>query len=329
MAVSLHLASSPEATWENVVRRWFEKIAALGLRDQQPAAVVTASRSQAYFFRSCLLAEGKSLLGVTFLSPPLLREVLLRSHDPLVPLREHLRLFLSVTSEEFGDKNSDDETVLIAKSIARDPDSFLRAIDELRAAGWTLDEIDSPALREIAARFEEKVHECGFTFVHDADRIALAQARNLQPVFSNLLLFGFDSAHWPLWPLLEAGTLSSNEATVLLTDPRDDARDLDETWIGTWEEAFGPADVVPPSPAASRHPQSGQGEDGGEWRFESFTGPLQDEIHFIIGRDVTDQARAIVALAAKFLSDPHCERLGILFSARGALSRLVAAFLES
>src|SRR5213078_4083781 len=53
------------------------------------------------------------------------------------------------------------------------------------------------------------------------------------------------------------------------------------------------------------------------------------EVHFVIGRDTTQQARAIVALAAKFLADSHCERLGILFSGPGALPRLVATFLES
>jgi hypothetical protein len=329
MAVSLHLASSPEAAWENVVRRWFEKIVTVPLRDYQSAAVVTASRSQAYFFRSRLLAEGKSLLGVKFLSPPQLREILLRDSNLRVPLREHLRLFLSVTSEEFAGKNSDDETVPIAKSVARDPDRFLRAIDELRAAGWTFDEIDSPALREIAAAFEEQVRECGFTFLHDADRAALSRARNLQPVFGKLLLFGFDASHWPLWPLLKSGTLSAAEATVLLTDPRDEARDLDETWIGTWEETFGPADVTPPAPDASGLPLPGREKDEGDGRLELFTRSLPNAIHFVVGRDITHQARAIVALAAKFLAGPHSERLGILFSGRGALSRLVATFLES
>src|SRR5881275_3565149 len=87
--VSLHIGVSPEAAWENVVRPWFEKIAAL--KDQQPAAVVTASRSQAYFFRSRLLAEGKSLLAVKFLSPSQLRELLRRDGGQRVPLREHLR----------------------------------------------------------------------------------------------------------------------------------------------------------------------------------------------------------------------------------------------
>src|SRR5216110_1733645 len=312
--VSLHIGASPEAAWKNVVRHWLERIASRTLRDKKPAAVVTASRNQAYFFRSRLLAEGKSLMAVKFLSPPQLRELLLRRCDLPVPLREHLRLLLGVTAEQFASSSSDDETVLVAKSIAREPDRFLRAIDQLRAAGWTLDEIDSPALREIAARFEEQVRECGFTFVHDADSAALA---NPQPLFSNLLLFGFDAAHWPLWPLLHAATLSADEATVVLSDPRDEARDLDETWSGTWEETFGAAEVIP----ATNRVSTGSS-------VESLLVPASN-VHFVIGRDTTQQARAIVALAAKFLADSHCERLGILFSGPGALPRLVATFLES
>jgi hypothetical protein len=54
--VSLHIGASPEAAWENVVRPWFQKVATGALQDKKPAAVVTASRSQAYFFRSLLLA---------------------------------------------------------------------------------------------------------------------------------------------------------------------------------------------------------------------------------------------------------------------------------
>src|SRR5207247_7479371 len=150
---------------------------------------------------------------------------------------------------KFANKNTNGETVLVAKSIARDADPFLLALDELRAAGWTLDEIESAALREIAARFEERVHECGFTFVHDADRAVLAQA---QPLFSNLLLFGFDAAHWPLWPLLHAATLSADEASVVLNDARAEARHLDETWIGTGEAMFGPAEVIPVTNGKSR-----------------------------------------------------------------------------
>jgi PD-(D/E)XK nuclease superfamily len=312
--VSLRIGASPEAAWENVVRDWFERIATRALQDKKPAVVVTASRSQAYFFRSRLLTEGKSLLAVKFLSPSQLREVLLRGRNLHVPLREHLRLILAVTVEEFASKSTDDEKVLVAKSIVRDADRFLRELDELRAAGWAFEQIESPTLREIAARFEEQVRECGFTFVHDTDSAALA---NPQPLFSNLLLFGFDAAHWPLWLLLHAATLSADEATVVLSDPRDEARDLDETWIGTWEETFGSGEIIPATNGGSTGSL-----------VESLPVPASN-VHFVIGRDTTQQARAIVALAAKFLADPHCERLGILFLGPGALPRLVATFLES
>src|SRR5262249_8575688 len=150
--VSLLLSPSPEAAWEQVVRPWFEKIAADGLREERPIVVVTASRSQAYFVRSQLLEAGKNLLGVKFLSPPQLRELLLRGRDVNVPLREHLRLLLAIAAEELASENGNDEDALIAKSIARDPDHFLRALDQLRAAGWSFEEIDAPPLRAIAAK---------------------------------------------------------------------------------------------------------------------------------------------------------------------------------
>src|SRR5207302_10322474 len=156
--VSLHIGASPEAAWKNVVRHWLERIATRTLQAKKPAAVVTASRSQAYFFRSRLLAEGKSLLAVKFLSPPQLRELLLRGGDQRVPLREHLRLILAVTAEEFARKRRDDKTVLVAKSIAQRADRFQRAHDVLRAAGWTCDAFEAPAVRESVGRFGQRVH---------------------------------------------------------------------------------------------------------------------------------------------------------------------------
>ncbi|HZS16379.1 MAG TPA: PD-(D/E)XK nuclease family protein [Candidatus Udaeobacter sp.] len=322
----LFLATSPEAAWENVVRSWFETITTAGLREQQPSAVITASRSQAYFFRSRLLSEGKSLLGVKFLSPAQLRELLLRRRRLNVPLREHLRLLLAVTAEQVARENGNSEATLIANSIARDPDRFLRELDQLGAAGWTADEIDASAVRAIAAQFENHVRECGFTVVYDADRQALARAPESPAVFNKVLVFGFDGAHWPLWPLLRAATLASTCATVVLSDPRDEARDLDETWVGTWEQACGPAETVAPAPVALEHDASSEVIAS---RGDSFAPFLPADIHFLVGRDTNQQARAIVALAAKFLDDANCERLGILFSRPGALARLVATSLQS
>ena len=308
-SVSLHIGSSFSAAWENVVRPWFDIVRTKALSDPQPAAVVSASRSQAYFFRNQLLADQKSLIGLKFFSPPLLRESLLRESGLNIPLREHLRLLLAVTAEKFSAENADNEdSLLIARSIARDPDHFLRALDQLGTAGWSFNEIESPALREIAARFDKQVHDCGFTFVYEADRAAVRDADKSEPLFGELLIFGFDAAHWPAWPLLRAAALSSQKTTVILSDPRDEARDVDETWVGTWEETFGAAEVIPPAD-------------------ETSTSTLDS--HFVVGRDSSQQARAIVALTAKLLADPRCERLGILFAGAGALPRLVATFLES
>src|SRR5438552_5685535 len=315
--VSLHIGASPEAAWENVVRPWFETIGETAF-NVQPAAVVTASRSQGYFFRNQLLSSGKSLVGVKFLSPPQLRETLLRQVRLKLPLREHLRLLLAVTAEEFAAENIDnEESALVAKSTARDPDHFLRALDQLGAAGWAFEEIDSPPLREIAARFEKQARDCGFTFVYEADRAAVRSAEKSGALFSNLLLFRFDASHWPLWPLLRAAALVSEEATIVLNDPRDEARDVDETWVGTWEETFGVAEVIPAVDERSTSSTA-----------QALTTP-SEKIHFVIGRNTTQQARAVVALTAKFLADPKCDRLGILFAGPGALPRLVATFLES
>src|SRR5215211_2448321 len=317
MSVSLHLATAFDPAWENVLRPWFGRVAPHAFEQTAPVAVVTPFRSQAQLLRSKLLGCGISLLGVRFLVPAQLCEVLLRDTSLKLPLREHLRLLLAVTAEQFAIGNVAEEQLLVAKSIARDPNRFPRALDELRGAGWSFDEIESPALREIAARFDQQVHDVGFTFVQDADRAALAHAREYKPLFGDLLLFGFDAAQWALWPLLHAGAMCAATTTVVLSDPRDEARELDETWVGTWEETFGPAEVIPTTETTSPS------------LLESPVPMASGDIHFAVGRDTTQQARAIVALAAKFLADRACERLAIVFSGPGALARLVATFLES
>ena len=310
MRVSLHLTSSFDAAWESVILPWFEAAAPRTFEEPAPVAVVTPFRSHAHLLRSRLLAHDISLLNVRFLVPAQLREILLRNSGLKIPLREHLRLLLGIAAEEIAAKiESDQSGHLIARSVARDPDYFIRIFDELNAAGWSLADINQPALSEIAAGFDKICRQCGFAFVHEADRVAVANAEKLPARFSGLLLAGFNGAHWPLWPLLQAAVKSSLQATVVLNDPRDEARDVDETWVGTWEEVFGEAEPV-------GEPQGG-------------TGDHSPTIHFVVGRDTTDQARAIVALTAKFLCEKNCERIGILFPQKDALPRLVARFLES
>lgn len=310
MRVSLHLATSFNAGWDSVLRPWFESVAPHASEQTDPVAVVTPFRSYAQLLRGKLLAHGISLLGVRFLVPSQLREFLLRDTGLKLPLREHLRLLLAIAAKEVAAnfKNQQPDS-LIAKAVARDPDYFLRLFDELGAAGWGVTEVDQPILAEIVARFKQMCRDSEFEFVYEADRLAVTNAEKLPPRLSQLLVTGFDGAHWPLWPLLQAAVKSSGETVVVLNDPRDEARNIDETWVGTWEENFGEARPVPDRQTQERD------------QFE--------KAHFLVGADTTEQARAIVALTAKFLCETDCERIAILFPQKGALPRLVASFLHA
>src|SRR5262245_6243726 len=285
MRVSLHLATSFDAAWENMLLPWFEKIAPQTFEETAAVAVVIPFRTHAQLLRSKLLADGISLVNVRFLVPAQLREFLLRESGLKLPLREHLRLLLAIAAEEItANVESEQSDSPIARAVARDPDYFLRLFDELGAAGWDVAEVGQPVLASIAAQFKNMCRECGFAFIHEADRRAAANAAKLPPRFSQLLITGFDGAHWPLFPLLHAAVKSSQEAAVILNDPRDEARDIDETWVGTWEEIFGEAEPVP-EPYAKANRKTREKDE-------------LHKVHFLVGADTTQQARAIVALTA-------------------------------
>jgi hypothetical protein len=334
--VSLYLGASGQAAWENVLLPWFESVATRAFEDREPVAVVTPLGSHSAFLRQQLLEHHVSLLGVKFLSPPQLREILLRDSQAKLPLREHLRLLLSIAAEECFTRAGQSEEAernvdfaKIAKSVARGPDHLLRAIDQLSAAGWSFGDAGPAALGRIAEKFQELVRQCGFQMVHEADRAAAAAAVKNPPRFSDLLVTGFNAAHWPLWPLLRAAVASATKATIVLSDPRDEARDLDETWVGTWEETFGAAEPIAAetersTSALAELPRLPETPSEVKARADH---PI-DKVHFLVGRDATEQAKAIVALTAQFLSEKSCERIGILFPGPGALHRLVTTLLE-
>jgi PD-(D/E)XK nuclease superfamily protein len=328
--VSSYIGSSFPAVWENVLLPWFKGVARAALEIQEPVVVVIASRAQADFLRKQLLARGVALLGVKFLTPPQLRELLLRRSTLKLPLREHLRLLLAITADELANKSKDSSTqTSVAKSIARDPDNFLRAFDQLRAAGCELNELEPPILRELATTFEKRVHRSGFTLVHEADRFLVETANEAAIEFGELLVSDFDGAHWPLWPLLRATVRRSRRATVLLKNPRDEARDLDEAWIGTWEEHFGETDMTSSLPNETiAFSELTQPLESAAAVTERKSEPLP-HVHFLMGRDAEEQARAIAAVALSFLNESTCESVGILLPGPGALARLVAQALDA
>jgi hypothetical protein len=271
--------------------------------------------------RAKLLERGTALLGVKFLTPPLLRELLLVDRAAAVPLREHLRLLMAIAAESVATQHADDvDLAAIAKSIARSPDNLLRVFDQVSAAGWSFEEIGPPTIREIVTKFQKLVRQCDLTLVHEADRACLESASEQPKKFSAILLAGFTAAHWPLLPLLQSAVLSAKHASVILEYPREQTRAGDESWVGTWEETFAAAKPI--------------AEDGERKR--PFAELVQPEpganvrVHpqFLVGLNTTEQARAICAMALKFLSEKSCSRLGIFFPRSGALARLVSESLS-
>jgi hypothetical protein len=322
-SVSLHIGSSFASAWENVLLPWFNSAALASLKSNGTVAVATPFPSGAAFLRSKLLEHEIPLLGVNFITPAHLRELLLAEDPSSLPLREHLRLLLATAAESIASRISANvDLAAIAKSISRSPDNLLRTFDQVSAAGWNFQDIDAPIVREIVQEFQRLVRQCEFKLVHEADRDALAAARTAPPRFSHLLLIGFTAKHWPLWPLLQAAISFASRATVVLEYPREQTRAADESWIGTWEEHFDSA-----APIADRTERNRPFVHLNQQGTTGIDSASREEPQFLVGLNATEQAQAICAIALKFLAEKSCTRLGILFPRAGAVARLVSEFL--
>ena len=329
--VALCISPSLRAAWESALSPWFETASRAAVRDDGVVAVVTPFPSRAALVRQLLFDYGISLLGVKFLTPAKLRDLLWHEIEMRAPLREHLRLLLAIAANEGmqlpADRQARNQRMsepefLIAKSVARAPDDFLRMLDQLGASGWNFAEHGAPILRQLVARFHRHVRSCGFELVYEADRLALKRLTSQAPRFAQLLIAGFNGAHWPLFPLLSAATSSTRDTTVLLDYPREQARAIDETWIGTWEETFGAATPIADDGAENARPFPNFVRGANSKSISTGSLPV------LVGISATEQAQAVVAIALKFLQNKSCTRLGILFPRAGALSRLVAAQLN-
>jgi hypothetical protein len=321
--VSLHIGSSFASAWESVLLLWFKTAALASLESNETVAVVTPFPSGAAFLRSKLLEHEIALLGVKFITPAHLRELLLAEDASALPLREHLRLLLATAAESVENRAAADvDLAAIAKSISRSPDNLLRTFDQVSAAGWDFQNIGAPAVREIIQEFQGLVRQCEFKLVHEADRDALVACRSAPPRFSRLLLIGFTAKHWPLWPLLQAAVSFATRATVVLEYPREQTRAADESWIGTWEEHFDSA-----TPIADRTERNRPFVHLNQPAISETDSDIRKEPQFLVGLNATEQGEAICAVALKFLTEKSCTRLGILFPRTGALARLVSEFL--
>jgi hypothetical protein len=162
--------------------------------------------------------------------------------------------------------------------------------------------------------------------MHATDRALLAEAPTRPAIFASVFITGFDGAQWPLWPVLAATIYAADDATIALRNPREEAQELDATWIGTWEQEFTAADPLSCSDAPRPFEDVLRISESPAEIAQRAANPMRN-VDFLVGRNTVEQARAVVQKALHFLADPACDRLGILLPGQGALARRVAELL--
>jgi hypothetical protein len=237
-----------------------------------------------------------------------------------------LSMVLSAAAAELFREDPD---FLSAKAISDHPDSLLKSLDRLADGGWNYAELGDDALVVIARRFTERLAALGLTTVQARDFEGVRRLREQPPAekpISRLLVLGFSSIHWPLWPTLEAASRLSSETIVCLRPPCNDSLGLDASWIGSWEGLLGPAEMPPPDALIQDRPTYRYGE--AIWA----PGPAQAAaraVSFTPATNLAAQARAAVRHAIAFLSRPGATRVGILVPGQGPLAREIIASLEA
>src|ERR1051326_6419197 len=190
--MALQIASSPHEAWHGAIMPWFREVLPNSWKENLPSLVVVPSRSHAHALKGRLLEERQSHLGLQFVTPAGLRHLLRDDSNRPLPLREHLRLLLAIAAEQDDDGDS-----LAAKAVLRAPDHLLRTLERIANARRGFERLGLTAFEPIVRRFRDQLRTCEFSLVAELDRELLARSRVRPARFANLLMTGFDAAHWP------------------------------------------------------------------------------------------------------------------------------------
>jgi len=316
----LLVAPSAREAWDDAIAPWFERVVPRAWEHPLPSLVVVPTRGHVNDLKVRLITKGASHLGLQFVTPASLRAVLARDDaTPPAPL-ERLRLLLAIAATEREDRPNE-SGALAAKAVVRAPALLLRALDRLETTGWKFEELALPSFAPVVQRFSELLKKCDFVLPGEIDRRRLQEAARTQRKFSNVLITGFDGAHWADWFLLRAVTELAENTTIVLEEPRENFPDIDLCWIGSWEEICGEAQRSPRATTALGDSLFSEMEmRGGAETAKRFD--------FLIGTNFSEQAEAITRQCVRYLADEKCTRLGLIFPGGGALPRLVANSLE-
>jgi hypothetical protein len=308
VSVELWQTDNASDAWAELIRPWLERVVRVSFSHSKPSVLVCPSRAHRNGILARMHEAGIRSVAVHFLTPVELRPFLsarLGVSQP-VALREHLHLLLAAAAERVCAVTDEDSAEWqTAESVARDPGPLLRSYDEVCAAGWTWREAGLSAFGAVLQEFETAVRACGLLFLHEADAALLDAAQQGAPALADVLVTGFDGAHWPQWKLLRSAVGAGERVTMILPEPVSEAGSLHALWSGSWEQIFGASRPVP---------SSGDAPDGFAFSLRA-------------GANRREQARAVVLSALECLAGDAVRRVGLVFAGTGALPRQVSSLL--
>ena len=330
-ATRLFSTTSVEEQWRGIAEPWLREQAVSAWRNPLPTVVLTPGRPESFYLRSRLVEADVPFLGLRFWTPSDARQFLLGKLSPdLRPATQpELRLVARSCAEKLLPQ-PDASTGTLA-SVVRDPGPFLRAYDFLLAAGW--DPAVSGAVygRPLARAMSRELAQSGIATQAGLHRLLRERATALDaPLIANLLVLGFNAAHWPLWDLLHALRTSSARTVIAFSRPRFFGEEIDQLWVGSWEESTQEEAAPAPTPM----------EDDSGSPFASLVASYEKgepvpareapdgDLTFLVTPDLASHARAIVLQAVAYLQNDSCTRLGIVFPEENALALAVAEHLQ-
>jgi PD-(D/E)XK nuclease superfamily len=338
VAPRLYFTASVEEQWCSLAGPWLREQAAAAWKNPKPTVVLTPSRAESFYLRSRLVEENVSFLGLRFWTPSDARKFLLSEILPEIgtATQAELRLVARACAEKLALKAGKDNATLT--SVIREPGAFLRAYDLLLGAGWDPAREGAVYGRELARKMQLALEEFRIATQAGLHRHLWREATSRkEPLFANLLVIGFNAAHWLLWDLLKAAVFSAEQATVALSKPRVFAEEIDQLWISSWEEItqtesispmghISPLNPISPDEPTAPFANLVASYEKGARTHDADTGAA--DLTFRVTPDLASQIRSVVLQSLDYLRRDSCTRLGIVFPEANALALGVAEELR-
>lgn len=320
--VALYEALSFEGAWEGLMKNWFLELKAP--INNFPQIVVVPNEATIQFIKEKLLTANIALIGVRFFTPGTLRHFLANAYKIVVKteLRETLHLLMKSVAGELKDNP-------VAKSASLDPDQFVRLADLLETTGWGGSALKNSYARALLTEYHKAQKIYNVTTAQKITNDLYELSRSPNPIIDNLLLFGFSSKHWASYKLLVATVRSACNATVCFLT-QNSSRIIDQAWLGSWEEEFGPSQIIFYSEEQKK--------------FSFFSSAFEEESRFnnsiyqnketlpeiYIAENILREAEIIIANISEALMDEEDgTRIGVVFPNQiSGLAREVARLLE-